>query len=135
VSFANLTRTSILYDRDCGFCRVSCAAVLAIDRRRRLRPVAIQDPEGRRLLASMPEERRLDSWHLATGDGAVHSAGAAFPPLLRLLGAAPLARLLERYPSATERGYRFVAENRTPLGRRLPGGLKRRADRLIDRRS
>jgi predicted DCC family thiol-disulfide oxidoreductase YuxK len=129
-----LTGTPILYDRDCGFCRVSCALVLRLDRRRRLRPVAIQDPEGQRLLAPVPEERRLDSWHLAAGDGTVHSAGAAFPPLLRLLGAGPVARLLERFPQATERGYRFVAGRRTPLGRRIPERVKRRADRLIDRR-
>jgi predicted DCC family thiol-disulfide oxidoreductase YuxK len=129
-----LTGTSILYDRDCGFCRVSCALVLALDRHRRLRPTAIQDPEGQRLLAPVPEERRLDSWHLVTCDGAAHSAGAAFVPLLRLLGAGPVARLLERFPAATERGYRFVAGRRTPLGRRIPAGLKRRADRLIDRR-
>lgn len=127
-------RHAILYDRDCGFCRVSCALVLALDHRRRLRPVAIQDPEGRRLLAPVPEERRLDSWHLVTGDGAVHSAGAAFVPLMSLLGAGPLTRLLERFPSVTERGYRFVAGRRTPLGRRIPAGLKRRADRLIDSR-
>jgi predicted DCC family thiol-disulfide oxidoreductase YuxK len=141
-----LSRTPILYDRDCGFCRVSCALVLALDRRRRLRPVAIQSEEGERLLAGMPEERRLDSWHLVTGaaevasggeaeGGAVRSAGAAFPPLLRLLGAGPLATLLERFPRVAERGYRFVADRRSPLGRRIPAVVKRSADRTVERRA
>ena len=130
-----MTRASILYDRDCGFCRLSCALVLALDRLRRLRPVAIQGPEGQRLLGQMPEERRLDSWHLVTANGQVHSAGAAFPPLLRLLGAAPLAAVLEQFPAAAERGYRFVADRRSPLGRRIPQAVKRRADRLIARRA
>ena len=130
-----MSRTPILYDEDCGFCRVSCALVLGLDRRRRLRPVAIQSEEGDRLLAGMPEERRLDSWHLVTAAGAVHSAGAAFPPLLRLLGAGPPAALSDRFPAATERGYRFVAGRRSPLGRRIPGRVKSRADRMIERRA
>jgi predicted DCC family thiol-disulfide oxidoreductase YuxK len=131
-----LNRLPILYDADCGFCRASLALVLAWDRRRRLRPVALQSPEAERLLAGMPEERRMDSWHLVTPEHEVHSAGAAFPGLLRLLpGGRPLAPLLERFPGATERTYRFVADRRSPLGRRLPERLKRRADRLIDRRA
>jgi predicted DCC family thiol-disulfide oxidoreductase YuxK len=130
-----VSRTPILYDDDCGFCRVSCAAVLVLDRRRRLRPVAIQSGEGERLLADMPPEQRLDSWHLVTGDQQVHSAGAAFAPLLRLLGAGAVAAALARFPAGTERAYRFVANRRSPLGRRLPSGLKERADRLIARRA
>src|ERR671914_515493 len=78
-------RTLLLYDADCGFCRVCVALVLAWDRRRRLRPVALQSEEAEGLLAQMPEEERMASWHLARPDGEVQSAGAAFPPLLREL--------------------------------------------------
>jgi predicted DCC family thiol-disulfide oxidoreductase YuxK len=110
--------------------------VLAWDRRRRLRPVALQSAEAGRLLAGMPEEQRMASWHLVTPAGEVHSAGAAFPPLLRLLrGGAPLAALAARFPRAVERGYAQVAGRRSLLGRLIPGGLKRRADELIERRS
>jgi predicted DCC family thiol-disulfide oxidoreductase YuxK len=131
-----LIRSSILYDDDCGFCRASTALALLWDRGRRLRPVAIQSAEGRRLLPGMPEAERLASWHLVDGRGEVHSAGAAFPPLLRLLPAGkPLAALSERLPGASERGYRFVAGHRSPLGRALPAALERRADDLIARRS
>jgi predicted DCC family thiol-disulfide oxidoreductase YuxK len=126
------SRWALLYDRDCGFCRWCTSKVLAWDRRERLRPVAIQDPEAQRLLAGMEEERRLDSWHLVTSDGEVHSAGAAFPPLLRELpGGSPLAALAERAPRLVERAYGFIARNRTPIGRRLTDGMKRRADRRV----
>ena len=122
----------ILYDRDCGFCRWSLGKVLAWDRRGRLRPVALQDPEAERLLAGMGEEERMASWHLVTPDGEVRSAGAAFPPLFRILpGASPLAAIAERLPRLTERGYRLVAGNRDALGPRLSEGAKRRADRRI----
>jgi predicted DCC family thiol-disulfide oxidoreductase YuxK len=131
-----LSRTPILYDADCGFCRASLALILAWDRRRRLRPVPLDSSEADRLLAGMPEEERMASWHLVEPDGRVRSAGAAFPPLLRLLpGGGPLAAAAERLPRLTEWGYRFVADHRSLLGRLLPLALKRRADERIERRS
>ena len=122
----------ILYDRDCGFCRWSLGKVLAWDRAGLLRPVALQDPEAERLLAGMGEEERMASWHLVTPDGEVRSAGAAFPPLFRILpGASPLAAIAERLPRLTERGYRLIADNRDALGPRLSEGAQRRAARRI----
>jgi hypothetical protein len=51
-----------------------------------------------------------------TPDGTVYSAGAAFPPLLRLLpGGRPLAALAAAFPSLTERAYRYVARTRGPV--------------------
>ncbi|MDP9187873.1 MAG: DUF393 domain-containing protein, partial [Actinomycetota bacterium] len=67
----SVPRPAVLYDRDCGFCRWSLSKLLAWDRSGRLRPVALQDPEADRLLAGMPEEERMDSWHWVTGDGDV----------------------------------------------------------------
>ena len=126
----------LLYDRDCGFCRTCAALVLAWDTRESLRPLGLQDPEADRLLAGMPQEERMASWHLVGGGGRVTSAGAAFVPLLDLLPAgAPLARLAERFPAAAERGYRWVANRRSPLGRALPESVKRRADAVIARRA
>jgi predicted DCC family thiol-disulfide oxidoreductase YuxK len=110
--------TSILYDRDCGFCRWSLRKVLAWDRRKTLAPVALQDPAADRLLASVPERARSDSWHLVTSDGRVYSAGAAAAPLLRLLpGGRPLALLAAAYPDFTEAAYRSIARHRSQLGR------------------
>jgi predicted DCC family thiol-disulfide oxidoreductase YuxK len=93
--------------------------VLALDRRRRLRPVAIQSPEGQRLLDPVEPSARLDSWHLVTADGRLYSAGAAAPPLARLLGAPPLAATFAAFPSLTERAYRYVADHRDRWARWL----------------
>ncbi len=124
----------ILYDHDCGFCRWSLGLVLALDRRRALRPVALQDPEAERLLVGMPEGERMASWHLVA-DGERWSAGAAAAPLARLLpGCGPLASLAERFPKATERSYRWVADHRSTLGRLVPGRAVARADRRISER-
>jgi predicted DCC family thiol-disulfide oxidoreductase YuxK len=115
-----MTTHAIVYDPDCGFCRVCVAVLLRWDRGRRLRPVSGED---------------LDSWQLVLPDGTVVSAGAAFPPLFRLLpGGGPLARLTDRFPNAAERGYRFVADHRTAFGRPLPASAKRWADRVISDR-
>lgn len=126
---------TVLYDAECGICRTLLAGLLGWDRRRRLRPLALQDPEADRLLADLAPEERLASWHLLSPDGARRSAGAALAPLLRLLpgGRAPAAACA-RFPAATERGYRWVAGNRAPLGRLLPAAVKRRADRSLARR-
>jgi predicted DCC family thiol-disulfide oxidoreductase YuxK len=131
-----MAQTALLYDLDCGFCRWCLGKVLAWDRRRAVRPVAIQSDEADRLLAGMPEEQRLASWHLVDGEGTVRSAGAAFPGLFRLLpGGAPLAALTAGLPRATDRAYRWVAGNRSRWGKLVSDGAKRRADRRIAARS
>jgi predicted DCC family thiol-disulfide oxidoreductase YuxK len=126
---------TLLYDRDCGFCRWCLGKLLAWDRRRAVRPVAIQSGEADRLLSGMPREQRLASWHLVDESGTVRSAGAAFPALFRLLpGAAPLVALTSRTPRATDRAYRWVAGNRSRWGKLVTEGAKRRADRRIAER-
>jgi predicted DCC family thiol-disulfide oxidoreductase YuxK len=136
-------RAAILYDPDCGFCRVSLAVLLRWDRHRRLRPVALGTEEADALLAGMPEEERMASWHLVErgaghsagaghAAGAVHSGGAAFPAVFALLpGGQPFARLSARFPGASERAYRLVADHRSLLGRALPAGARRWADRVV----
>jgi len=110
----------ILYDEDCGFCKWTLDKILAWDRDRRLRPLPIQSEEGRRLLAGVPEDERLDSWHLVLASGEVRSAGAAASPLAGLLpGGRPLARLFDAFPAVTDRAYRFVAGNRDRFARVL----------------
>jgi predicted DCC family thiol-disulfide oxidoreductase YuxK len=131
-----MKKATLLYDRDCGFCRWCLGKVLAWDRRRSLRPVAIQSEEAGRLLAGMSADERLASWHLVDGDGTVRSAGAAFPELFRLLpGGGPLAALTSRIPRATDRAYRWVADNRSRWGKLVTDGSKGRADRRISGRS
>jgi predicted DCC family thiol-disulfide oxidoreductase YuxK len=111
---------ALLYDEDCAFCRWSADKVLAWDRRRRLRPVAIQSEEGQLLLDEVAEEMRLDSWHLALPSGEVRSAGDAAAPLAELLpGGRPLAFLFRTFPALTERAYRLISDNRGRLTKLL----------------
>jgi predicted DCC family thiol-disulfide oxidoreductase YuxK len=124
----------LLYDPDCGFCRVCVAVILRWDRASRLRPVALGSEEADALLRGMPEDERMASWHLALPGPrrSVHSAGAAFPALFRLLpGGRPFAWLCERFPRVCERGYRLAADNRSLLGRALPSAARRWADGVI----
>jgi predicted DCC family thiol-disulfide oxidoreductase YuxK len=108
----------LLYDSDCGFCRWSVDKLLAWDRGGRVRSMELQDPEADSLLGGMDEETKMSSWHLLMPDGRLYSAGAAAPPLLRLLrGGKPLAALLAVFPRITERAYRTVAGNRDFFGR------------------
>jgi predicted DCC family thiol-disulfide oxidoreductase YuxK len=132
-----MDRVPILYDDECRFCRATLGLLLAWDRERRLRPVAIQSKEGAQLLAEVPEDERLLSAHAAmSGDSGLMSGGAAAGPVLRLLPAgAPLADLADRLPGAADRGYRWVAENRGLLSRLVPAALKDRADALVRERS
>lgn len=115
-------RATVLYDDDCGFCKRLLSKFLAWDRGRRLRPIALQDPEAERLLGEMPQERKMASWHLVAPGGTVRSGGEALPALLRLLpgGGAP-AWFVDRIPGTTDRVYRWVAANRSALSRRWPG--------------
>jgi len=92
--------------------------VLAWDRHDRLRPVALQDPEAKRLLADKSEEERMASWHLVTPDGERFSAGEAVPLLLALLpGGRIPARVAARAQPLTNAVYRLVASNRSFFGR------------------
>jgi predicted DCC family thiol-disulfide oxidoreductase YuxK len=129
---------TVLYDRDCGFCRWSLAKILDWDRARRLRPLAIQSEEARRLLeaAGVPEGRWLESWHLVHPDGRVESAEKGFPALFRMLPAGtPLARLTGALPGLSGRGYRFVADHRSWFGKPVTGAMRQRADAKIAARS
>jgi predicted DCC family thiol-disulfide oxidoreductase YuxK len=108
----------VLYDADCGFCKLTVGWLLRLDRRRCLHPLAIQDPEARDLLRDVPEDLRLESAHLLTPEGKLYSGGAAAAPLARLLpGGWTAARLFLRFPTQTDRAYRWVADHRTFFGR------------------
>ena len=119
-TYAADPQLTVLYDEDCGFCKWSLNRLLAWDRHRRLRPLAIQSEEGQELLRDVPEAERLDSWHLVLPGGEVHSAGAAAAPLMDVLPLGrPFAWLFRRFPKTTERGYRWVAGNRNRIARVL----------------
>jgi predicted DCC family thiol-disulfide oxidoreductase YuxK len=126
---------TLLYDAECRFCRWSLGWILRWDRRRSLEPLALQDPAAVEALRGMSEAERMASWHLVAPGGAVTSAAAAAPPLLRLLpGGHPLAALAARLPGPVERTYGWVARNRGRLARPLGERALTRADALIAER-
>jgi predicted DCC family thiol-disulfide oxidoreductase YuxK len=127
---------TVLYDVDCGFCRWAMARVLTWDRGHRLRPVAIQDAQGERLLAGLDPAARLDSWHVAFPDGRLYSAGPALAQVVGLLpgGRAPAAAMRALLP-VTGWAYRLVAGHRAVPGRFVSAGARRRATETIRARS
>jgi predicted DCC family thiol-disulfide oxidoreductase YuxK len=126
----------VIYDADCGFCRWSLAQVLSLDTDERLRPLPLGTAEADALLRDLTPEERAASWHLISPGGQRHSAGAAAPPLFGLLRGGRLpATATRRFPAATERGYRWVADHRSWFGRVIPDAAKRRADEKIRQRA
>ncbi|MET0510708.1 MAG: DCC1-like thiol-disulfide oxidoreductase family protein [Thermoleophilaceae bacterium] len=108
----------VLYDADCGFCKLVVRWLLRLDRKRCLRPVSIQGAEGQDLLSHLPEAKRIESAHLLSPDGTLSSGGAAAAPLAELLpGGSIAARLFSRFPAQTDHAYRWVARHRVFFGR------------------
>ncbi|MGH2905287.1 MAG: DCC1-like thiol-disulfide oxidoreductase family protein [Solirubrobacterales bacterium] len=109
-----------MYDADCGFCRRIPRQVLRVAQRADvvMDPLELQDPAAERLLAPMPREEQMASWHLLSPDGSVTSGGAALPLLLDSLGRFSLiAKVARGFPRATDAAYRFVASHRAGFGR------------------
>lgn len=123
---------TVLYDADCGFCVWVLSGLLAWDRARHLRPMALQRPAASRLLADVPAAERMASWHLISPAGGRHSGGDAVIHLLRLLpgGWAP-ATGFACSPRLTDRAYRWVAEHRSQLSRLVPATAKHNARRRV----
>ena len=128
-------RWAVLYDADCGLCKWLLSGLLRWDRESRLRPIALQRAEADALLADITPGERMASWHLISPTGARVSAGAALPPLLRLLpGGRVPAAAFARFPRLTERGYRWVAEHRSALAKPIPARAKQRASESVRER-
>jgi predicted DCC family thiol-disulfide oxidoreductase YuxK len=128
-------RWVVAYDGECGFCIWLLSGLLAWDRRRSLRAIPLQGEEASELLADLDPAERMASWHLISPAGERASGGAAIAPLLRRLpgGGAPAAAFAG-LPTATERGYRWVAANRSGLSRWVPKSSKRRARKRVEGR-
>lgn len=98
----------LVYDGGCGLCTFGKNLAKALDRRRRIQPVPLQDPESARLLAGMEEAHRWSSFHFVA-DGRAASRGDG---LLGVLGVLPMGggipRLAAEMPAlrhASERVY------------------------------
>jgi predicted DCC family thiol-disulfide oxidoreductase YuxK len=125
----------VLYDGDCGFCKITLAMLLTWDRAKRLDPVSIQSPRGEGLLCDIPSQDRLKSWHLIDGAGIVRSGGAGIPVIFAALPwGALIARVASRFPRTTSRAYEWVAAHRVLLGRLLKARPRAWATRVIAER-
>jgi predicted DCC family thiol-disulfide oxidoreductase YuxK len=126
----------VLYDSDCGLCRVSIAVLLRWDRRRSLEPVALQSERADRLLAGIDYAERNASFHVVLAGGRILSGGAAAPALLAALpGGRAFAAITRHAPNTTDRLYRAVADNRARIGPLIPPRMRAWASRELDRRS
>ena len=126
-----MTRATLLYDDDCGFCRWALDRILFWDRRGALEPMPLQSPRAAELLRDVDPAERMESWHLVLEDGTVHSGGEAVAPLARILPlGAPAALVAKTFPRAMNALYGWVAENRSrfaKLGLSAPKRASRRS--------
>lgn len=135
MSAGRRAEVTVLYDGECGFCKVCLGVLLKWDRGRRVYPAAIQSPEGSALLASLAPSERLRSAHLVTADGVLLSGGEAAPALFRRLPAGRrLASLAAMLMPVTKLAYNLLTRLRSVIGPTLPAGWRRRADALIETR-
>jgi predicted DCC family thiol-disulfide oxidoreductase YuxK len=126
---------TVLFDRDCGFCRWSVGRLLAWDSAGRLLPVAIQSDEGQQLLADLTSAERLASAHVIDAQGRRSSAGDGLAPVVEVLpGGRPLAALARRVPGLARAGYRAVAGRRSLFGKLVGDAARARADERIQQR-
>jgi predicted DCC family thiol-disulfide oxidoreductase YuxK len=124
----------VLYDGDCGLCRVSVALLLRWDRRGSLEPVTLQSEQAARVLVGMNQATRMASSHVVLADGRVLSGAAAAPEVLESLpGGRALGAITRRMPHATDRLYQAVAGNRDRLGPLLPPRVGPWAHRELER--
>ncbi|MFO7573010.1 MAG: DCC1-like thiol-disulfide oxidoreductase family protein [Gaiellaceae bacterium] len=117
-------RPVLLYDGECRVCRFTARAVVRLDRSRQLAVLPLQDAAAEHLLASLPTEERLATWRLARVDGSLAGYGSGVPGLLSAMRLTrPFGRALALVPAgALDAAYRFVARNRSNLGRFVPDG-------------
>ena len=108
----------LVYDGGCGVCTFAKRIVMALDWRGRIRPVALQDPESARLLATMGESAHWSSFHFVA-NGKTASGGDG---VLEMLGALPIGggipRLAAETPAlrdASERLYDLIRTVRDRL--------------------
>ena len=109
---------TVLYDADCGVCRLTILALERLDWRGRLRPLPLQAygqerPTRDELLATLHVGDPAGGW--ARGGDAALRIAAVVPVLrpLAILGALPGARRV------ADAAYRLVAEHRHTISRVL----------------
>jgi predicted DCC family thiol-disulfide oxidoreductase YuxK len=93
-SSIRVARPVLLYSSGCRFCRWAARIVATLDRGEQLALLPLTDQRAGRLLATVPENRRTESWWIVRRDGmpAAGKSGAGIVLLTEL----PLTRRLGR---------------------------------------
>jgi predicted DCC family thiol-disulfide oxidoreductase YuxK len=125
-STALLKRPVLLYSGTCRFCRWSARLVAAIDHSQQLALLPLGEPEVGRLLDTVAEDVRTQSWWIVHRDGSfVAGKSGAVAALLtqmhatRWLGRVVIVSGLSPLLDALDR---LIARNRTRLSRLVPEG-------------
>ena len=114
-----LSRPTLVYDGNCGFCRTWINRLRRWDRRGALDYVPSRE---RHAVPGMPDldDDALDrAMHLVLPGGGVFAGGRAVPPLLGLLPGGRWLRPFLRIPGVqplVDAGYRWIASRRHRLG-------------------
>ena len=115
-------RTTVLYDRDCGFCVWVAAQLRTLDRREHLDFVPLQEAGTLRerpdLARAQAEHRLAEVLHVVRPDGSVRAGGAALAAVLAVLPGGWLLRPWLMLPGAAwllDRAYRLAAAHRGRL--------------------
>lgn len=127
---ADLSRTLLVYDADCRFCR-ACARLIAMaDTTHRLAFLPMHDERAEPHVMWVPRSQRFKSFHLIEPTGAAYSRGPAVIATLCLLHSTSWLGGALRALRATkvmDVAYALVAWNRGRLGklvRDAPGPIR-----------
>jgi predicted DCC family thiol-disulfide oxidoreductase YuxK len=119
------SRLTVLYDRDCGICGLTAAALRRWDRNGQfeLVPLQVAEAGGDPRLADVAGRYLLaDELHVVAERGEVASGGDAALAIIDALPGGWVLRpwaMLPPFRTLTRIGYRLVARNRGALGRWL----------------
>lgn len=111
-------RATLIYDGECGFCRMSVALVRRWDREHRLALIPFQD-QARVAAFGIALPALAAALHVVLPDGRVFAGADAAPEILRLL------------PGKRWLGWAFWVPGALPLARRLYAWIARRRHCLV----
>ena len=116
---------NVVYDPDCGFCRVCMAVLLRWDRQGRLRPVPLFSPDADALPEGMPRVTQAASWHAIDERGTVRSGGPRSRPCSNSSRAVNgPQRWRAASPGRSSCPTRWVADHRALVGRFVPASTR-----------
>lgn len=126
---------TLVFDADCGVCRVVVALVLRLDRERRITPVALQSALGTGITEPVSPELRGMSWHVLV-DGVLSSDAAVVAAVGDWVRCGrPMAFIARRAPRLSRAVYFTISKRRAWLGKATSRRRVEEATRLIAARA